>query len=33
MRGVAVALSASFWFDVLGKFVNVRNTGKPITDF
>ncbi|EPF21267.1 hypothetical protein FXO09_23490 [Microcystis aeruginosa KLA2] len=30
MTGVAVAMGAPFWFDILGKFINVRNTGKPI---
>ncbi|MCZ8225091.1 MAG: hypothetical protein O9324_14355 [Microcystis sp. LE19-84.1B] len=31
MTGVAVAMGAPFWFDVLGKLINVRNTGKPIS--
>lgn len=31
MTGVAVAMGAPFWFDILGKFINVRNTGKPIS--
>jgi hypothetical protein len=31
MTGVAVAMGAPFWFDLLGKFINVRNTGKPIS--
>jgi hypothetical protein len=30
MTGVAVAMGAPFWFDILGKLINVRNTGKPI---
>lgn len=31
MTGVAVAMGAPFWFDILGKLINVRNTGKPIS--
>jgi hypothetical protein len=30
MTGVAVAMGEPFWFDILGKLINVRNTGKPI---
>jgi hypothetical protein len=26
---IAVSLGAPFWFDVLQKFANVRNAGKP----
>ncbi|MGI8502710.1 MAG: hypothetical protein ACR2LR_16475 [Hassallia sp.] len=26
--GIAIAMGAPFWFDLLGKFVNVRNTGR-----
>ncbi len=35
LTGVAIAMGASFWFDLLGKVVNVRNAGKSpgsITD-
>jgi hypothetical protein len=28
MTGLALSLGASFWFDLLGKFMNVRMTGK-----
>ncbi|MBW4670250.1 MAG: hypothetical protein KME60_23260 [Cyanomargarita calcarea GSE-NOS-MK-12-04C] len=28
ISGVAIAMGAPFWFDLLGKVVNVRNTGK-----
>jgi hypothetical protein len=28
LTGVAVSLGSSFWFDLLGKFMNVRMTGK-----
>lgn len=31
MTGIAVAMGAPFWFDLLGKFINVRNTGNPIS--
>jgi hypothetical protein len=31
MTGVAVAMGAPFWFDILGKLINVRNAGKPIS--
>ncbi|MGV0025590.1 hypothetical protein [Phormidesmis priestleyi] len=27
--GIAIAMGAPFWFDMLSKVVNVRNTGKP----
>ena len=31
LSGLAIAMGAPFWFDVLGKVVNVRNTGpKPV---
>ena len=30
LSAVAIAMGAPFWFDVLGKFVNVRNTGQAI---
>lgn len=30
ITGIAISMGASFWFDLLGKLVNVRNTGKPI---
>ncbi|MBW4418068.1 MAG: hypothetical protein KME13_02420 [Myxacorys californica WJT36-NPBG1] len=33
--GIAIAMGAPFWFDLLGKFVNVRNSGgkpKPKTE-
>jgi hypothetical protein len=29
LSGIAIAMGAPFWFDLLGKVVNVRNTGKP----
>ncbi|WP_414564942.1 MULTISPECIES: hypothetical protein [unclassified Anabaena] len=29
VSGIAIAMGAPFWFDLLGKVVNVRNTGKP----
>ncbi len=28
LTGLAVSLGSSFWFDLLGKFMNVRMTGK-----
>lgn len=32
--GIAISMGAPFWFDLLGKFVNVRNTGRrPVSDF
>jgi hypothetical protein len=31
LSGIAIAMGAPFWFDLLGKFVNVRNTGKANT--
>ncbi|GAX37461.1 hypothetical protein [Nodularia sp. NIES-3585] len=32
VSGVAIAMGAPFWFDLLGKFVNVRNAGKSPAD-
>lgn len=29
VSGLAIAMGAPFWFDLLGKVVNVRNAGKP----
>ncbi|NJL62460.1 MAG: hypothetical protein HC903_12320 [Methylacidiphilales bacterium] len=29
LSGIAIAMGAPFWFDLLGKVVNVRNAGKP----
>ena len=29
LSGFAIAMGAPFWFDLLGKIMNVRNTGKP----
>lgn len=29
LTGLAISMGASFWFDVLNKFINVRYTGKP----
>ncbi len=29
LSGIAIAMGAPFWFDLLGKVVNVRNSGKP----
>jgi hypothetical protein len=29
VSGIAIAMGAPFWFDLLGKIVNVRNAGKP----
>ncbi len=31
VTGIAISMGASFWFDLLSKVVNVRNTGKPPT--
>lgn len=32
--GIAIAMGAPFWFDLLGKFVNVRNVGRrPASSF
>lgn len=31
ITGVAISMGAPFWFDLLGKVINVRNTGKPIS--
>lgn len=31
ISGIAISMGASFWFDLLGKLVNVRNTGKRPT--
>lgn len=28
VSGLAISMGASFWFDLLGKLVNVRNAGK-----
>ncbi|BAZ37884.1 hypothetical protein NIES4101_38100 [Calothrix sp. NIES-4101] len=28
LSGIAISMGASFWFDLLGKIVNVRNSGK-----
>ncbi len=28
LSGIAISMGAPFWFDLLGKFVNVRNAGK-----
>ncbi|EFA73985.1 hypothetical protein CRD_00907 [Raphidiopsis brookii D9] len=28
VSGFAIAMGAPFWFDLLGKVMNVRNTGK-----
>lgn len=30
ITGFAVAMGAPFWFDLLGRVINVRNTGKPV---
>lgn len=30
ISAIAVAMGAPFWFDLLGKFINVRNAGKSI---
>ncbi|MBE9049438.1 hypothetical protein IQ243_03280 [Nostocales cyanobacterium LEGE 11386] len=29
VSGIAISMGAPFWFDLLGKVVNVRNAGKP----
>jgi hypothetical protein len=29
ISGIAIAMGAPFWFDLLGKVVNVRNAGRP----
>ncbi|MDH6058711.1 hypothetical protein [Umezakia ovalisporum] len=29
LSGIAISMGAPFWFDLLGKFVSVRNAGKP----
>ncbi|AFZ23174.1 hypothetical protein Cylst_0848 [Cylindrospermum stagnale PCC 7417] len=29
LSGIAISMGAPFWFELLGKVVNVRNTGKP----
>jgi hypothetical protein len=29
VSGIAIAMGAPFWFDLLGKVVNVRNAGRP----
>ncbi|MEA5513378.1 hypothetical protein VB654_04905, partial [Nodularia sp. UHCC 0506] len=31
LSGIAISMGAPFWFDLLGKVVNVRNAGKPPT--
>ncbi|MEL6320513.1 MAG: hypothetical protein AAFQ57_07650, partial [Cyanobacteria bacterium J06626_14] len=31
ITGIAISMGASFWFDLLGKLIKVRNTGKPIS--
>lgn len=31
VSAIAIAMGAPFWFDLLGKFINVRNTLKPIS--
>ena len=31
--GIAISMGAPFWFDLLGKFVNVRNTGRRPTSY
>jgi hypothetical protein len=28
VSGIAIAMGAPFWFDLLGKVMNVRNAGK-----
>ena len=30
ITGIAISMGASFWFDLLGKLVKVRNTGRPL---
>jgi hypothetical protein len=30
ISAIAIAMGAPFWFDLLGKFINVRNAGKAI---
>jgi hypothetical protein len=30
ITGLAIAMGASFWFDILSKVMNVRNVGKPV---
>jgi hypothetical protein len=30
LSGIAIAMGAPFWFDVLNRFMNVRNAAKPI---
>ncbi|TVP65897.1 MAG: hypothetical protein EA343_02260 [Nodularia sp. (in: Bacteria)] len=32
VSGIAIAMGAPFWFDLLGKIVNVRNAGNPPAD-
>lgn len=29
VSGFAISMGASFWFDLLGKLINVRNAGRP----
>ena len=31
LKGIAISMGASFWFDLLSKLVNVRNTGKRLS--
>ncbi|MBE8990109.1 hypothetical protein [Nostoc sp. LEGE 12450] len=32
ISAVAISMGASFWFDLIGKFINIRNTGpKPVS--
>jgi hypothetical protein len=32
LSGLAIAMGAPFWFELLGKFINVRNSGpKPVS--
>lgn len=32
VSAVAISMGASFWFDLIGKFINIRNTGpKPVS--
>ncbi|MGB7087067.1 MAG: hypothetical protein WBD47_16020, partial [Phormidesmis sp.] len=30
ITGIAISMGASFWFDLLGKLIKVRNTGRPL---
>jgi len=29
VSAIAIAMGAPFWFEMLGKIINVRNAGKP----